>query len=83
LKLGDQAIYGSPGELFSVFNEEIKRKSPFKRKFVSSLTNDEVGYIIDPACYREGVYEARQTVFPPEGGSEMNRILLRLGESLK
>jgi hypothetical protein len=83
VKIGDLCIYASPGELFSEYGDELVAKSPFKRKWVSAYSNDYVGYIVAPNCFVPGVYEARQTIFPPEGGGLMNKELLKLGESIK
>jgi hypothetical protein len=83
LKIGDVAIFASPGELFSEYGDELIKKSPFEHTIVSAYSNDYAGYIVTPECYAPGVYEARQTVFPPEGGALMNKELLKLGESLK
>jgi hypothetical protein len=82
MKIGDLCIYASPGELFSEYGDEIIAKSPFKRKWVAAYSNDQVGYIVAPRCFVPGVYEARQTIFPPEGGIMMNKELLRLGNIL-
>jgi hypothetical protein len=83
MRIGDLCIYASPGELFSEYGGELVAKSPFKRKWVSAYSNDQVGYIVVPECMVEGVYEARQTVFPPAGGALMNEELLKLGELLR
>jgi hypothetical protein len=83
MRIGDLCIYASPGELFSEYGDELVAKSPFKRKWVSAYSNDQVGYIVVPECMVEGVYEARQTIFPSEGGALMNEELLKLGELLK
>jgi hypothetical protein len=82
LKIGDLGIYASPGELFSEYGDELLAKSPFDRTIVAAYSNGLVGYIVTPECYVDGVYEARQTIFNPSGGGEMNAELLRLGEEL-
>jgi hypothetical protein len=82
MKIGDLCIYASPGELFSEYGDDIVAKSLFKRKWVAAYSNDQVGYIVAPNCFVPGVYEARQTIFPPEGGAIMNEELLRLGNTL-
>ncbi|MDR1901875.1 MAG: hypothetical protein LBQ88_06305 [Treponema sp.] len=82
IQIGELCIYASPGELFSEYGDEIIAGSPFKRKWVAAYSNDQVGYIVAPDCMVPGVYEARQTIFPPEGGAMMNKELLRLGNTL-
>jgi hypothetical protein len=82
LKIGDIGIYASPGELFSEYGDELIVKSPFEHTIVAGYSNGLVGYIVTPECYVDGVYEARQTIFNPSDGGEMNTELLRLGEAL-
>jgi hypothetical protein len=82
MKIGELCIYASPGELFSEYGDELAARSPFKRKWVAAYSNDQAGYIVAPGCMVPGVYEARQTIFPPEGGAMMNEELLRLGNTL-
>jgi hypothetical protein len=82
LKLGDLGIYASPGELFSAYGDELRKKSPFERTLVAAYSNGYLGYIVTPDCYAEGVYEARQTVLDPPAGGIMNEELLRLGEEV-
>jgi hypothetical protein len=83
LKIGDLGIYASPGELFSEYGDELLAKSSFGRTLVAGYSNGLVGYIVTPECYVDGVYEARQTIFNPAGGGEMNAELLRLGAELE
>jgi hypothetical protein len=82
LKIGDMGIYASPGELFSVYGDELMAKSPFERTMVAGYSNGSLGYIVSPDCYVDGVYEARQTILNPPAGGLMNAELLRLGEAL-
>jgi hypothetical protein len=83
VKIGDLCIYASPGELFSKYGDELVAQKQFKRVWVATLANDYVSYIVTPECMVEGVYEARQTYFPPDGGELMNQELLHLGDSLR
>jgi hypothetical protein len=82
-KIGDLGIFASPGELFSDYGDELRAKSPFGKTLVAGYSNGLVGYIVVPECYREGVYEARQTIFEPAGGGAMNAELLRLSKTLQ
>jgi hypothetical protein len=55
--LGDIAIVGVPGELFTVLGEEIKRRSPYRYTYVFELANDYVGYLPDARAFERGGYQ--------------------------
>jgi hypothetical protein len=55
--IGDLAIVGIPGELFTVLGQEIKRRSPFRHTYVFELANDYIGYIPDRPAYARGGYQ--------------------------
>jgi hypothetical protein len=57
LVLGDVAIVGVPGELFTVLGQEIKRRSSYRYTYVFELANDYVGYIPDSAGFDRGGYQ--------------------------
>ena len=46
--LGDIAVVGVPGELFTLLGQEIKRRSPYRYTYVFELANDYVGYLPTP-----------------------------------
>ena len=55
--LGDIAIVGVPGEMFTVLGQEIKRRSPFRYTYVFELANDYIGYIPNRAAFGLGGYQ--------------------------
>jgi hypothetical protein len=55
--LGDIAVVGVPGELFTVLGQEIKRQSPFRYTYVFELANDYVGYLPDAPAFERGGYQ--------------------------
>jgi hypothetical protein len=55
--LGDVAIVGVPGELFTALGQEIKRRSPYRYTYVVELANDYVGYIPDRSGFDLGGYQ--------------------------
>ncbi len=61
LRLGDLAIVGVPGEPTSILGNQIRDaglKMRFKYVLVCSHVNGWIGYILDPADYDRGGYEA-------------------------
>lgn len=55
--IGDIALVGIPGELFTSLGIEIKRRSPFRYTYIVSLANDWIGYIPDEEGFRLGGYQ--------------------------
>lgn len=55
--LGDIALVGIPGELFTKLGLTIKRLSPFRYTYVVELANDWIGYIPDRHAYDLGGYQ--------------------------
>jgi hypothetical protein len=55
--LGDVALVGVPGELFTRLGIQIKRRSPFRYTYVIGLANDWIGYIPDKEAYNLGGYQ--------------------------
>ena len=45
--IGEVAIVGVPGELFTGLGVELKERSPFQHTYVVSLANDWMGYLPD------------------------------------
>ena len=68
LRIGDNAIVGLPGEVFTEYGLEIKEKSPFRYTLVSELANDSFGYIPTPEAYEEGGYEPTASIVAPGSG---------------
>jgi len=80
--LGDLAIVFVPGELFSEFGLEIKKRSPFKYTLVVELLSESVGYVPTIKAYKEGGYQpAVGTRLAPGGGEIlMEKALALLAE---
>jgi hypothetical protein len=55
--LGDIALIGVPGELFTKLGLLIKHLSPFRYTYVVSLANDYIGYIPDNEAFKLGGYQ--------------------------
>lgn len=55
--LGEIALVGVPGELFTKLGIRIKRLSPFRHTYVISLANDYIGYIPDEGAFALGGYQ--------------------------
>jgi len=55
--LGDIALVGVPGELFTELGIQIKRRSPFRHTYVVGLSNDYIGYIPDERAFDLGGYQ--------------------------
>jgi len=73
LRLGEVALVGLPGEIFVEFGLMLKERSPFRRTFVTSYTNDGAGYIPTRRAFLGGSYEAWHTSSPTgrEAGYKM------------
>jgi len=55
--LGDIALVGIPGELFTELGIQIKRRSPFRYTYIVELANDYIGYIPDKQAFDLGGYQ--------------------------
>jgi len=55
--IGDIALVGIPGELFTSLGIEIKRRSPYRHTCVVELANDYIGYIPDERGFDLGGYQ--------------------------
>jgi len=85
LRIGDLAVVGLPGEIFTRIGLEIKRKSRAPHTFVSETTNDWLGYFPSPGTYEEGGYEVSPgpwSITNEEGGKMIVKAALELIETL-
>jgi hypothetical protein len=57
IRIGDVAIVGAPGELFTQLGLDIKRRSPFRYTYIAGAANDYIGYIPDATAYELGGYQ--------------------------
>ncbi len=59
VRVGDLGIVTNGAEFFCQLGLDIKAASPFARTWVSSLTNQWIGYVATPSAYYAGGYEPR------------------------
>ena len=55
--IGEVAIVGVPGELFTSLGVELKERSPFQYTYIVSLANDWMGYLPDREAHTLGGYQ--------------------------
>ena len=55
--IGEVAIVGVPGELFTGLGVDLKERSPFKHTYIVSLVNDWMGYLPDREAHTLGGYQ--------------------------
>ena len=55
--IGEVAIVGVPGELFTGLGVDLKERSPFQHTYVVSLANDWMGYLPDREAHTLGGYQ--------------------------
>ena len=55
IKVGDIGFVGIPAEYFVELQIDIKKRSPFKRTFVSELANGWVGYVPTKKAFEENM----------------------------
>jgi neutral ceramidase len=58
VRIGDVGIIGMPGETFSAFGMDIKKRSPARHTIVIELANDAIGYIPTAESFEQGGYES-------------------------
>jgi neutral ceramidase len=84
LKFGDAIIAGIPGELFSDFGLELKRRSPFEFNFIAGMANGCFGYIPTKEAFLKGgelSYETQTASYSklsPEAGDIIVRNCIEL-----
>jgi len=91
VRIGELAMIGLPGEIFSEFGKQIKQQSPFKNTVVMGLANDNRKYFPTlesfsqgPAGFMPGVsgYETTPgtTLYEPGSGEKLVEAALQLLE---
>lgn len=55
--IGEVAIVGVPGELFTGLGVDLKERSPFQYTYIVSLANDWMGYLPDQEAHELGGYQ--------------------------
>jgi neutral ceramidase len=59
IRIGDLGIVTNGAEFFCQLGLDIKAASPFAKTWVSSLTNQQIGYVGTATAYYAGGYETR------------------------
>ncbi len=69
VQIGDSAIIGLPGEIFTQIGLDIKANSPFPVTLISELSNDYIGYVPTDEALEQGGYEtwAARSALPGPG----------------
>jgi len=77
------AIVTMPGELFTEFGIDIKKRSPFANTMLIELANIDIAYIPTIRGFQEGDYEAINSRLVPGSGEKMIEAALEILEELK
>jgi hypothetical protein len=79
VRLGNMALVGIPGEMFSELGMEIKKLSPTRNTLVIELANDAIGYLPAQNAFAEGGYESStgSTTYEKGAGEELVASALR------
>jgi hypothetical protein len=59
LRIGDLALVANGAELFCQVGLNIKKASPFSQTWISTMTNQWIGYVPTASAYHAGGYEPR------------------------
>ncbi len=70
LRLGDIYALGLPGEVLIEVGLEIKDRAGLDKLFVTTLTNDSIGYVCHAEAYNEGAYEPTRGTHLASGAGE-------------
>ena len=83
-KLNSQtAIVTMPGELFTEFGIDLKKRSPFPNTMLIELANIDIAYIPTLQGFHEGDYEAINSRVAPGSGEKMIEAALEMLKELK
>ena len=77
-RLGNVAVVGIGGEVFSELGLAIKKGSPFPHTLIITHCNGAAGYVPTKEAYHEGGYEVTSSHFAPEAADELVQEALRL-----
>lgn len=77
------AIVTMPGELFTEFGIDLKKRSPFANTMLIELANADVAYIPTIQGFKEGDYEAINSRLVPGSGEEMVNQAIEMLKDLK
>jgi len=84
IRIGELAVVGLPGEMFTEFGVDIKRRSKARHTIVIGLANDCIGYLPTRISFSEGGYEPSPgcTKYEEGAGEELVESALRQIERL-
>jgi len=86
IRVGDLALVGVPGELFSGLGRQIKDALPDTQTFIVGYVNGDVGYIPDRAAYAGGGYEIEEAYryygYPAALAPEAGEMIVKAGVRL-
>lgn len=84
LRLGDIYALGLPGEVLVEVGLAIRDRSGLDKLFITTLTNDSIGYVCHAEAYNEGAYEpTRGTNLAPGAGETVVEQSLALLDEIK
>ena len=83
IRIGELAVIGLPGEIFTEFGLSIRKSSPFLYNMISTSTNGRNGYIATSEAYPQGGYETRITRYNRLEIGTGNRIVEKTIKLLK
>ena len=83
IRLSDEtALVALPGEIFVDLGLAIKEGSPFENTFIVELANSSPGYVPTRIAYKQGGYEATNSIYAPGGGETLVKTALTLLKEL-
>jgi neutral ceramidase len=85
VRIGDLGVVTNGAEFFCQLGLDIKAASPYARTWVSSLTNQWIGYVPTPSAYYAGGYEprtARSAKMAPWAGQALVEASLKALQSV-
>ena len=59
IRLGDVALVGMPGEIFTGLGLQLRTNSPFPHTVIAELTNHYAGYVPTSEAFEQGGYELK------------------------
>ena len=79
IRLGEVAVVGLPGEVFSSFQRRIQTESPARHTLCIELANDGIGYLPTPEAFDEGGYESTPgaTMYEKDAGQRLAASAIR------
>jgi neutral ceramidase len=86
ITLGEIALIGLPGEMFTAWGISIRSSSPFRFNLISGVTNDYIGYIPTREAFPQGGYETefgRASFAEESAGEKLIDAAQRLLRSLE